>query len=464
MSKIDKDRTKVNENGKKIEDLKNAKIFLEKDLKESSNSNLLDKVNIILQKLYEMFSRGYICDNCLGRQFAQLLSGIDNRERGKTLRKFFAFILDFYPIDVDLNNFSGFIFRNEKIVSKLKKINQNSNKNVCYVCNNFFIEENIKKWKELIIKEIKKSKIDFGSFAIGTKLNEELAKNEEDLWETIGIDLCEPIKTEINRTIGKEIEKELKIRANLQYPDIVIILNLESEDVTIRVNPLFIYGEYQKLVRGIAQTKSRRYENSVEEIIAKPLLEMTKGIKTKFHGAGREDVDARCLGWRPFVIEVIQPKKRKIDLKKLEEEVNKGGEVKIRKLRFTNVKEARELKEAKHDKEYRLIVVCDKKISKEDLKKLKSLERVISQRTPLRVLKRRGDKLRKRVVKKIRAKLLSENSFELIVRCEAGLYVKELVSGDKGRTRPSVAEVLNCNCEPRELDVIKIYTKNKTQK
>jgi len=31
--------------------------------------------------------------------------------------------------------------------------------------------------------------------------------------------------------------------------------------------------------------------------------------------SGREDIDARCLAWRPFVIEIVKPKIRKIDLK-----------------------------------------------------------------------------------------------------------------------------------------------------
>lgn len=450
-------KDEILENFNKIEEINeyNKKDFVEFE----SQTNI--QTNILIQKMYEIFKRGYICDNCLGRQFAQLLSNMDNRKRGKILRNFFAFIIDFQMLDVDLNNFSSFVFRNEKIKSKIERIKQNSGENICYLCNNFFTDENLKKWKELILRKIKSSKIDFRSYVVGTKLTEDLAKKEEELWEDIGIDLCEPIKTEINRTIGKEIEKELKIKANLQYPDVLILLDLENEEVSIRINPLFIYGEYQKLVRGIAQTKSRRYETSVEEIIAKELLKVTKGIKTKFHGAGREDVDARCLGWRPFIIEVIQPKKRYIDLKKLENEVNKSKKIRIRKLRFTNVKEARELKEARHDKEYRVVVICDREINKNDLKKLKKLQGIISQRTPLRVIKRRGDKLRKRVVKSVKAKLLSKNSFELIVRCEAGLYVKELVSGDNGRTRPSVSEILNCKCEPKELDVIKIYTKNK---
>lgn len=460
-------RKKDSNDKKEIENKKESLYVEEKSSKHLESTLLersIDKIqDIIFQKIYNIFKLGYVCDNCLGRQFAQLLSGMNNKKRGRILRGFFALALDYDNSilkNIEISNFQNFIFRNEKINSKLKNIKEN---NICFICNNFFEDKNLERWKNLIIKKINKSKIEFRSFVIGTKLKEDLAKKEEELWEAIGIDFCEPIKTEINRTIGKEIEKEFKKKANLQYPDIVILINLESEDVSLRINPIFIYGEYQKLVRGIAQTKSRRYENSVEEIIAGPLLKITKGIKTKFHGAGREDVDARCLGWRPFVIEVIQPKKRFIDLKELEKEINKSREIKVRNLRFSNVKEARKLKEERHDKEYRVKVVCERKINKDDLKKLKLLEGIISQRTPTRVLKRRGDKLRKRIIKRIKAKQLSENSFELILRCEAGLYVKELVSGDNGRTKPSVAEILGCDCKPIELDVIKIYKRNKAK-
>ena len=412
--------------------------------------------NLIIQKLEQIFRYGYICDNCLGRQFSQLLSKMENKERGKILRKFFAMMLDANPNkNFDMRNFADFKFHNEKMIKELKKINFIK----CKICDGFFEEDNIKKWKEMVIKKIKESGYEFNSFVVGTKLSQKLLKNEEDLWENVGVDFCEPIKTEINRTIGKEIEKRFKIKANLRFPDILILLDIENEDVIIKPNPLFIKGKYQKLVRGIAQTKSKRYKGSVEEIIAKPLMKMTLGKKHKFHGAGREDVDARCLGWRPFVIEIIEPKKRRIDLNKLIEIVNKTKEVRIKDLKFSNIEEVREIKEARYDKEYKVIVECDREIKKDELKKLKLLETVITQYTPRRVLRRRVDKLRRRKVFKIKTKIINKNSFELIVRCEAGLYVKELVSGDEKRTRPSVSEILNCNCKPKDLDVTKIFIK-----
>ena len=66
--------------------------------------------------------------------------------------------------------------------------------------------------------------------------------------------------------------------------------------------------------------------------------------------------------------------------------------------------------------------------------------------------------MRKRRVKKITFKLLSKNTFILEVRGEAGLYIKELISGDGGRTEPSISSLLNNECKCQELDVIGIHT------
>ena len=47
------------------------------------------------------------------------------------------------------------------------------------------------------------------------------------------------------------------------------------------------------------------------------------GTGAKFHGAGREDIDVRMLGsGRTFVLEILEPKIRDLDLETLQEEVN----------------------------------------------------------------------------------------------------------------------------------------------
>jgi tRNA pseudouridine synthase 10 len=44
----------------------------------------------------------------------------------------------------------------------------------------------------------------------------------------------------------------------------------------------------------------------------------------------------------------------------------------------------------------------------------------------------------------------------ITVHGEGGLYVKELVSGDEGRTEPSLAELLGVDAEVTALDVLDV--------
>jgi tRNA pseudouridine synthase 10 len=43
------------------------------------------------------------------------------------------------------------------------------------------------------------------------------------------------------------------------------------------------------------------------------------------------------------------------------------------------------------------------------------------------------------------------------VRGESGIYVKELIHGDRGRTQPSLSELLGRACDVVELDVLEVH-------
>ncbi len=408
---------------------------------------------MLLEKAQKILAQP-VCDHCLGRQFAQLLHGYTNEERGKILRTIVAMSIDKSKEEkkeenssaaFDMSNFSGFYFHN-------LEFDKNIRQKTCTVCNGFFGDTD--KWLKKIEKAC--SKCEIKTFLVGTKLPFETIENEEALWERVGIDFCEPIKAEINREVGKLVEKKLKLRYDPKKPSANIIINLADNKIDVEINPLFIYGRYQKLKRGIPQTKwpSGKYKTSVEQIIAKPFMRATRAEAHKLHGCGREDIDARCLGWRPFVLELIKPKKRDINLSRLAKKI--PAAVKVRNLRLSGIGEVRRIKEAKVDKTYRMTVKCEKKIGKSDLDKLK-LIKAIRQRTPQRVLHRRSDRARRRTVRSVKARKINPREFELIVRCESGLYVKELVSGDDGRTEPSVSQILGANCSCTNLDVIKIH-------
>ena len=420
-----------------------------------------------MMELYKKFIeilRNPVCDNCLGRTCGSLLSGYSNDQRGKMIRSYVALALDSgEKIEIDSSNFHGFKFRNYK---------PKTGKKECYICKNFF-EEKI----ESVVKEIvkKTSKFEFNDFLIGSIPTNEMLKHEEKIWEEIGAENIELMKAEINREVGKRVEKEIKKSFNSDNPDIIVLIDLKKDEITLRVNSLFVAGGYKKFVRGIPQTRwicldchgkgcvkckgeGKMYKTSVHEIIGKPLCKASDGKDHAFHGSGREDIDARCLDFRPFVLEVIKPKKRSIDLKKLQKEINKSKKVNVSKLEFSDKKYVRSIKNGGHDKTYSADVDFDSELDRKLLPKIKTLAgKTIKQQTPTRVKHRRADILRKRGVREISYTILGKKKLRIKVKGESGLYIKELIHGDGGRTKPSIAELLNSNVEKIVLDVLKIH-------
>ena len=395
----------------------------------------------------------YCCDHCLGRQFSQLLSGYTNAERGHALRTALALAIDSGAKFEGINpgNFVGFVFRTNHDFQKLEK-----KEGVCEVCNGFF-QGGLEKLAGKIAKHV--SKTGFSTFLVGTQLSQDLLDREEKLWSKVGIDFAEPLRAEMNREVGKKVEILTGKHAELKKPDIAVLLDLGTGKVNITVHPLFIFGYYKKLKRGFPQSKwgtPMHYRTSIEEEIGRPLVRLAGGKDTKFHGAGREDIDARCLDWRAFVIEIEKPSKRTIDLRKLEKMVARGRKVAVSKLRISDMATVRKIKEASPDKSYRALVSLKSAIRQKDLSKLRELVGTINQQTPQRVLHRRAELLRRRDVKTLKWKLLAPKKLELVVSGSSGLYIKELVSGDNGRTKPSVAELLGVEAKVTELDVVRI--------
>lgn len=397
------------------------------------------------EKLLEILKND-VCDNCLGRQFGMLGHGLTNIERGKTLRH----------------------FASKLTKSKLKE------PDTCKLCNNFF-RDRINKLAISIVKKI--NEIEFDTFLVGTILSNEIAKRQDELWEKVGVEDVESIKSEINRELGKKIEKLTKKKFDLRNPEVIILVDLIKDIIKLQVRSLYIFGKYQKLVRGIPQTKwicpkcrgkgctyckgeGKLYKTSVQEEIERQFLKETKSKKSYFHGSGREDIDARNLDWRPFVIEMARPLKRKINLKKIEKIINKSKKVKVRVLKFVQKDLIKKIKFAQIDKTYLAVVDFTKAIDKKKLKLLKSIiKEPIMQQTPSRVVHRRANKMRKRLVKSISWKILGKKKLELKIKAQSGLYIKELISGDESRTRPNISEILENKVKKIILDVVKIHTK-----
>lgn len=397
---------------------------------------------MIFRKAKKVLSTGFVCDHCLGRQFAQVLTGTNNAERGRSIRFALAMEYEEKAFKTDKSNFSGIKFRKRKMPDLDKRPE-------CTVCGDIF--DKLDFWAKKAAEKLKE--YDFLTFVAGVKLNDDLVMKEENLWDKVDIEHAESVKSEINREFGMRLSDMLKKEVEHAMPDIMVVLNLQDYEIELDVRSVFIYGRYNKYSREIPQTRWDKYPISVEEIIGKPIKKAAKSDDYTLHGMGREDIDARCLGWRPFVMEIVVPRKRSLDLKELEKAVNKDKRIEIRDLRLSDKKEVILLKASKAQKTYLAKVEFENPVK--GITKLKELKgKTIKQDTPNRVRHRRADIERKRKVSAISWKKIDDKTYELKITGDAGLYIKELVSGDEGRTKPSVSSVLNNKGIVKELDVV----------
>jgi tRNA pseudouridine synthase 10 len=163
---------------------------------------------------------------------------------------------------------------------------------------------------------------------------------------------------------------------------------------------------------------------------------------------------------RPFIMEMIAPRKRTVNLFELEERINQSaeGRISVTLERWSGRHEVEIIKSNKAHKKYRILVEVDGSFSADEVRSaLKSLEGVIiHQRTPQRVAHRRADKIRER--RALAIEYRGEECGKMVVEItgEAGLYIKELISGDNGRTTPSLAGILGTSARVASLDVVQV--------
>ena len=388
-----------------------------------------------------------LCNHCLGRLFANVSRGLSIAQRGAIVR----FCLG---AGVPLPPTGG-----------------------CAVCAGLFSE--VDKFARLAVRAA--APYEHSNFLVGSKIDPEVVEAEEQLWTDVGAAETETLKSEMNREIGKLVEATLERPAEFANPDIVFLVDTMFDRVSVDIAPLFVYGRYRKHSRSIPQTrwpcrecrgkgcprcngKGVMYESSVQDFIGPVIMRHAEGEDEFFHGMGREDIDALMLGnGRPFVVEVRRPRKRDVDFGAMEREINAsaGGAVEVTGLRGSSRGEVKRIKSAASPKTYRVKVRFQADFDHRKLNDIVRVldEKLICQLTPHRVSHRRADLERKRTVHSVTIEAVESREAVLVIEAESGTYIKELVHGDGGRTRPSVADLVGVPCEVAELDVIRIEDK-----
>lgn len=223
----------------------------------------------------------------------------------------------------------------------------------------------------------------------------------------------------------------------------------DGPSIEIFNSPIFLYGEYIKMSRSMCQSPLRiGGQLKTARCVSDFCLEFQKFFSSgpvKFMASGREDADVRCLEGRPFVVEVSCPTRNLnasvIDLCLYED-------VGIKNLSFVSRRCKDIINRGTPSKTYNVLLFSKQRID------FKSLY-VLDQKTPLRVLHRRANLVRRRMVDVLKMEELAEDSgyyYDVDIRASSGTYIKEWVNGDFGRTVP------NLDADILELDVIRVET------
>ncbi len=473
----------------------------------------------LYQKTIELLKYNYLCNECLGRQFSYLGTGTSNFERAyaillgitmechlllaKTTFQERYTLYDQNPINIlDLLAKKADFLPAKKIFEQFKekeflfsKLSNVPKKDEfkCQLCDNILLPVSISEIGKNI--DIEALDYEFPDFLIGTHLNAAQADKEDELRAKFNLKNGESFKANLNRLIGKKLQEIWKKQPKFEQPGLLITINLEKKEkieIKLRSLPLYFRGRYKKWVRDLPQTHwhcfecrgkgfnkftkkictecggtGDKYPSSIHDLIGNEFIKATKGELALFHGAGREDIDARCLGsGRSFIIEIRNPKIRNVNLIEIAQILNEKNKTKIfvDSLLSTTKKDIADIKRSSEflRKNYNALVYFAQPISEiefdDKLQKTEEFlnETIINQRTPLRVVHRRADKTRKKKIYSITGKYVDSRHGFFKISSQGGTYIKELIHGDNGRTNPSLSKIYGYPMQCVELDVVEI--------
>lgn len=247
--------------------------------------------------------------------------------------------------------------------------------------------------------------------------------------------------------------------------------------------PIFVAGNYCKYDRETSQSawligpdQERKGSGSTDEYISGVVKKLFNCSEHTFIAAGREDIDVRMLGdGRPFVVNLVNAKRSTVDHAQLIEaqaqiNLEADGMVEVTRLRRVDKRFCEVIKatEETKRKSYCCMVHLSDPPSGEEIVAIvaKTMEKakaggadglVVKQKTPLRVLHRRSLLVREKCIHAMEVEIVNSHFVILRLDTQAGTYIKEFVTGDMGRTRPSFGDLMGCEADILQLDVEKVH-------
>jgi tRNA pseudouridine synthase 10 len=351
-----------------------------------------------------------------------------------------------------------------------KPVSHAADEKTCYICKGALSSAG--KLAEQAFDSAKN--LEWHTFSVSSSFPKPVFVREQQVADHFPPENFSSIKNSANAKLILQISSLSGKENSQRFADIVFEIDFSNGKANARPLPIYVFGRYLKLSREVCQSRwhcsacggkgceecrgSGMNYPSVEDELGKIFVPAFGASGCSLHASGREDVDVRALGTgRPFVLELKNPKKRSADLSKIEQAFSANERVQVLGLRLVRPTFIDAVCNSHFDKEYSALVSADRPLSQKDADAVQCLSgMLLFQQTPKRVMARRADMTRKRRVHSISAECVKGGKLRLRIFAEAGTYIKELISSDGGRTKPSVSEILSCKAACDELDVVAI--------
>ena len=402
---------------------------------------------------YELKKKYNLCTYCLRRQVVPIRK---NTDRSYKKRK-----------------------NTDRSYKKIKQ-SKSSNSNSCYVCRGIMsqLDSTVKK----ICTAIEAKEYQFDSFMLGATLPLAVFEREDSIRSKFKIRGRENIKRQFLHELRKKLEKVTGKRVEHITPDITIHIVIDNQDtdgdtnnsnnynntlqqtLSIKSSPIFFSGRYVKAIRGLPQKKdicqkclgsgcfSCDYKvvspsDSIEAIISRRVLEITKGETPKFSWLGSEDKDSLVLGkGRPFLVRVSDPKVRwlKTDLT-----IKENGVYAVIKQQSPQQRSFQ--LPSRFTTKTKITIQAERDLSSKSLPILLNVleNSEVSFETKSRILKKK--------IYSVEVEQIDQKAFILTIVSDGGLFIKQFVGGQE-YCEPNISKIIGTKCECVAFDVLKINT------
>jgi tRNA pseudouridine synthase 10 len=326
----------------------------------------------------------------------------------------------------------------------------------CYICHGLM--DNLDDIAKSITAAVKG--YEFETFLIGATLSTQLYEREDALRARLKIRGRESIKNHLTRELGMKFARLAGKKVEYIKPDIRITLTIDKENkvhIEVMSRPLVLAGVYIKKSRGLPQKQDKCTScagagcnfcdysglsgyNSVEGVIAKKLVRITRGQVPKFTWIGSEDQSSLVLGsGRPFYVRVFNPKKRNLKNKTIK------GHGLIAMLHLIN--EQPQI-QPRFIVKTRIHIKCEDVLTKKDLEKINSISGSIFKFE-------NKSKIAVKTIYSARIRQIDSNQFMLTIVADGGLTIKQFVGGE-GYVEPNISEILGYKCRCATFDVLDV--------